>query len=84
MSAASHQPLTLERMRTDIAHVLHEADHQIGLNDNLMDLGLDSMRAMSLVSLWSRNGITYDFSEFAARPTLAGWWEVVSRNANQR
>ncbi len=71
-------PLTLERLRADIAEVLHEAPDDIGLDDNLIDLGLDSMRAMALVVRWSETGIEYQFSEFAAQPTLADWWQVVS------
>lgn len=76
--------LTLERLRDDIAHILHESPEDIGLDDNLMDLGLDSMRAMSLVTRWGSTGLTLDFSEFAARPTLSGWWEVIERRQRQQ
>jgi hypothetical protein len=39
--------LTRERMRADIAALLHEDPEEIGGEDNLIDLGLDSMRAMT-------------------------------------
>ncbi len=72
--------LTLERMRADVAEILHEPLEEVGLDDNLMDLGLDSMRAMTLVTMWSDTGILYEFGDFAsAEPTLKGWWHVVSR-----
>src|SRR3546814_4364224 len=41
---------TLESMRADIARILHEDPSEIGNDDNLMDLGLDSMRTMTLAS----------------------------------
>ena len=41
--------VTLEKMRTDIAEMIGEEPEAIGLDDNLMDLGLDSMRLMNLI-----------------------------------
>ena len=69
---------TLESMRADIARMLHEDVSEIGDDDDLMDLGLDSMRAMNLVLKWSESGLPLEFSEFAERTTLAGWWRLVS------
>lgn len=72
-------PVTRESMRADIARMLHEAPDAIGDDDSLIDLGLDSMRAMNLVLLWSEQVPSLEFSEFAERPTLDGWWEIVAR-----
>ncbi len=69
-------PLTLERMRADIAAVLHEAPDAIGDDDNLMDLGVDSLRALNLSLQWSQS-LPLEFSELAEHVTLAGWWGVV-------
>jgi len=66
--------LTLEKMRGDIARMIGEEPEAVGLDDNLMDLGLDSMRAMNLVLGWSEAGVELDFSALAEKPTLAGWW----------
>ena len=66
--------LTLENMRADIARILHESPDEIGADDNLLDLGLDSMRAMNLVLAWSEAGTELDFTALAERPTLSGWW----------
>ena len=75
--------LTLERMRADIAAMIHEDPDEIADDDNLIDLGLDSMRAMTLVTSWRDlgrdGGLDLDFSEFAQDPTLSGWWAVVER-----
>lgn len=68
--------LTLETMRADIARMIGEDPEEIGLDDNLMDLGLDSMRTMNLVLAWSEAGIELDFSAMAECPTLGGWWRL--------
>jgi len=75
-------PISQDRMRADIAAMLHEDPSEIGDDDSLMDLGLDSMRAMNLVLLWSEGGLELEFAEFAENPTLAGWWALVSRKQN--
>ncbi len=69
--------LTLETMRADFAALLHEDPSAIGNDDNLMDLGLDSMRALNLVLKWTQSGVPLEFSELAGNVTLAGWWDVV-------
>jgi len=74
----THAPLTLDRMRTDIANVLGESPSDIGDDDNLMDLGLDSMRMLGLVMAWGKTGLPLEFSHLAEYTTLAGWWNVVN------
>ncbi len=80
-SSLSHPPimsLTLEQMRQDLAKILLEDPADIHDDDNLIDLGLDSMRAMTLASRWQAAGATLDFSEMAAKPTLGAWWAMIS------
>jgi len=72
--------LTRERMRADIAALIYEDPEEIGGEDNLIDLGLDSMRAMTLLVRWNETGLGLDFSEFAERLTLDAWWAVVRRH----
>ncbi|MGE8217849.1 Isochorismatase [compost metagenome] len=71
--------LDLARMRADVAGMLGEAPEAIGDDDNLIDLGLDSMRVLGLVLAWSTTGIALEFSHLAEHATLAGWWGVVQR-----
>lgn len=81
------QPLTLERMRADVAALLGEEPADIGDDDNLMDLGLDSMRVLGLVMQWGETGIALEFPHLAEHVTLAGWWQtvqVLQRQAAQR
>lgn len=69
----------IDAMRAEIAAILHEGPAEIGDEDNLMDLGLDSMRAMTLVQRWQDRGLKVEFAAFAEVPTLAHWWAVASR-----
>lgn len=77
-------PVTKEKMRADIARMLHEDPSEIGDEDSLMDLGLDSMRAMNLVLVWSEGGLELEFAEFAENPTLDGWWSLVDARQSAR
>lgn len=76
--------LTRAAMRDDIAKMLHEDPEVIGGGDSLIDLGLDSMRAMNLVLKWSAGGLALDFAEFAQDPTLDSWWALVERRQKAR
>lgn len=71
--------LTLERMRADVAEMIGEAPEEIGNDENLMDLGLDSMRVLGLVLAWGNTGIALEFSHLAEHATLGDWWTVVQR-----
>ncbi len=77
-------PLTLERMRADIAGMLGEAPEAVGDNDHLMDLGLDSMRVLGLVLAWGNTGIPLEFGHLAEHTTLAAWWQTVRQLQESR
>lgn len=74
---AQSQALTLERMRADVAAVLGESADEIGVDDNLLDWGLDSMRVLGLVMTWADSGIPLELSHLAEHVTLAEWWRTV-------
>lgn len=77
MTTPKPPALTLERMRADVARLLHETPEAIGDDEDLMDLGLDSMRVLGLVMAWGETGIELEFWHLAERSTLGGWWQVV-------
>lgn len=70
--------LTLESMRADIAAMMHEPPSAVGDDDNLIDLGLDSIRAMALLQRWIAAGAQIEFAEFAEKPELGHWWKLIS------
>lgn len=73
------QPLSRERLRADIAATVQMDPEEIAFDDNLMDIGLDSIRVMILVDRWGREGAVVDFGALAERPTVDSWWSLVSR-----
>ena len=74
-------PFTLDRMRADVARVLREDPQAIGLDDNLMDWGLDSMRLLDLIMGWNADGLKVDVMEIGAETTLNGCWRIVQQQA---
>jgi aryl carrier-like protein len=68
------QPMTREGMRADLARLLRMPPEEIGDEDDLADLGLDSLRAMGLVMRWTEAGLPLDFGELAEALTLNAWW----------
>ena len=83
MTTTPLQPFTLERMRADVARVIGEAAEEIGLDDNLMDWGLDSMRLLHLVIHWQQGGLALDVSELAQHMSLNDWWRLVNQHQRQ-
>ncbi|HFF5966816.1 phosphopantetheine-binding protein [Stenotrophomonas sp. C4297] len=77
--AATGDALDLERMRADVARVLECTPAEIGDDDNLIDLDLDSMRMLGLVLAWGNNGLPLEFSQLAEHTTLRQWWGVVQK-----
>ncbi len=77
--AATNDVLDLERMRADVARVLDCEPADIGDDDNLMDLDLDSMRMLGLVLAWGNAGLPLEFSQLAEHSTLRQWWAVVQK-----
>ncbi len=69
---------TLERMRSEVAKSLGVSVEEVGLDDHLPDLGLDSIRAMLLARSWSGEGARVDFASLAERPTLRAWHSLMA------
>lgn len=70
-------PITKELMRADIAKMLHMQPDEVQDDDNLPDLGLDSLRLMKLVLGWEEAGLKADFGLFAEHGTLGEWWQAI-------
>jgi aryl carrier-like protein len=73
------ETMTRERMRADLARALRMAPEEIDEDDDLVDLGLDSMRAMTLLARWSDLGVVLDLSQVAEKVTLGAWWALAER-----
>lgn len=73
-----HAPLDLKLLRSEVADLLERPVSEILDGDSLLDLGLDSIRLMTLVERLRNAGIEISFVELAERATIADWWELLS------
>lgn len=71
--------LTLDGLREEVATQIGIDAAQLGDDDDLLLMGLDSVRLMALVQRWKLRGLNADFAELAEVPTLAGWLAVLTR-----
>ena len=53
-------------------------------DENLIDLGLDSIRIMKSVEQFRRSGVEVTFAELAERPTVTDWWRLLSSRLTQQ
>jgi mycobactin phenyloxazoline synthetase len=66
--------LTWDELHTALTEVLGEEARP---DDNLIELGMDSIRLMGLTGRLRKRGIEVRFAELAERPTLREWWELL-------
>ncbi|MFJ8750321.1 phosphopantetheine-binding protein [Streptomyces sp. NPDC102441] len=77
-----NQILSPERVRADVAELIGCDPAEIAPDDNLNDLGLDSVRTMALVERWRGAGAaTLDYADLAEQPELAHWTELLTGGA---
>lgn len=68
-----------ETLRADVAEILEVAPSEVSDDANLMDAGLDSMRAMNLASLWEERGVPLDFGDLGEAETIAQLWALIEQ-----
>ncbi|MCW3815840.1 condensation domain-containing protein, partial [Micromonospora sp. DR5-3] len=69
----------LDELRADIADLLGVEPDEIGLEDDLIELGMDSIRAMDLVNAWRERGLEVSFADLMERPVLGDWARLLAR-----
>lgn len=69
--------LTIDKLRADIAALAGIAPEEIGDDDNLIDLGLDSMRLLTLLMQLQEAGVDLEFAELAEHFTLSAFWGAI-------
>jgi bifunctional isochorismate lyase / aryl carrier protein len=62
-----------------VAFLLEISQSEIDDNDDLTDLGLDSIRIMSLVEEWRNHNEEITFMTLAEQPTIAAWTKLLSQ-----
>ncbi|MFZ5604326.1 MAG: isochorismatase family protein [Pseudomonadota bacterium] len=68
-------PQSLDELRGQVAALLQLNPSDLQPDDDLLLMGLDSIRLMSLVENLRHAGADIEFVDLAERPTLAEWWE---------
>lgn len=77
-----NQTLSPERVRADVAELIGCDPAEIQPEENLTDLGLDSVRIMVLVERWRAAGAdTLEFADLAEQPELAHWTQLLTGGA---
>ncbi|MDH6108776.1 yersiniabactin nonribosomal peptide synthetase [Kitasatospora sp. MAP12-15] len=92
ISAAGHgaepsveQSPTADEIRFSVAALLSRRPQDLQESDNLAELGMDSIRTMSMAGWFRRRGVPVTFLELVDRPTIAQWSALVgSRLPEQR
>ncbi len=81
-AAASNGTVDIERMRADLLDILDDPPDALGDHDDLLDLGLDSLQVMALVTRWRKAGLALSAEDLIeAEPTVGGWWEAAQAAA---
>ncbi|MEJ9080842.1 MULTISPECIES: phosphopantetheine-binding protein [Gordonia] len=71
---ASESTLTRERIVDDLAEMLGVGPDELGDDVNVLDMGLDSVRLMSLVERWRADGsVDVDLVTLAEVPEVGAW-----------
>lgn len=66
-----------DEIRTTVAAEIGSAPDGFADDDNLIQMGLNSIRMMALAGRWRKRGIGITFAELAASPTVASWYELL-------
>lgn len=67
------QLLSKESIIQQLSHELEIPAEEIKMDDDLLLLGLDSVRLMTLVDIWQSQGSQVSFESLAEEPTLEAW-----------
>jgi mycobactin phenyloxazoline synthetase len=69
--------LSRNEIREQIATQLSCAPDAIADDDDLIELGLDSIRMMKIAGGWRKRGHNVNFAQLAAAPTVAAWADLI-------
>lgn len=73
-------PLSKDDIIAAVSEQLQIPVTEIDLTDDLLMLGLDSVRLMSLVGKWKSEGVQVNFIDLAVQPTLESWIEKLTHS----
>ena len=71
------QLLSRESILQQLSQELEIPAEDIQMDDDLLMLGLDSVRLMTLVGIWQSQGSKVSFESLAEEPTLEAWMNQI-------
>lgn len=77
-------PASRDELRSIVAMAIGEPDYAFSDDDSLLDLGLDSVRAMMMILEWRNAGLDVSLPSFGVEPTVNGWWRVIEAATTDR
>ncbi|MFI6348460.1 phosphopantetheine-binding protein [Streptomyces sp. NPDC050560] len=82
-SPAPHAPpLDPEELRASVARMLDRPSDSLGDHDNLVALGVDSVKVMAISAGLRRHRVRISFARMIEEPTLAAWWRLIGESAD--
>lgn len=81
--STNSRTLSLDALQQDVADILQIAADEIEPDENLLYLGLDSIRVMSLLETWRSRGANITFLDLAEANTLHQWWSIIAASMQQ-
>ncbi|PKG40107.1 isochorismatase family protein [Psychromonas sp. Urea-02u-13] len=72
--------LSLESMRKDVAGILDIDLDEVDVKENLIFIGLDSIRVMTLHDRWKKQGFNIDLSDMVKKNTLEEWYQATQED----
>ncbi|WP_329139985.1 phosphopantetheine-binding protein [Streptomyces sp. NBC_01476] len=70
-------------LRRTVADVLGVAPERIGDDDNLVALGVDSVKVMTISARLRRHRLRVGFARMIEEPTLQAWWRLIDESAGE-
>ncbi|AHH18367.1 non-ribosomal peptide synthetase [Nocardia nova SH22a] len=76
-TASAEAPTEAEVRALLAEHVIDDMS-EIGLDDDLIECGLNSLGMIHIASLWRSEGIDVNFAELAVEPTIRAWLRLLA------
>ncbi|MYU47720.1 hypothetical protein GTV15_07765, partial [Streptomyces sp. SID7803] len=74
--------LSTEEIRETVAALLEIPVAEIGPDEDLVTLGLDSLGMMNLAASWQEAGVEVTFGDLVEEPTVRAWAVLLSGGAD--
>ncbi len=84
MAVMASDALSLHSMQQDVAQLLALDVADVDPEENLLFLGLDSIRAMTLLEKWRTKGADISFAQLMESVTLQEWWQLIAARSQSQ